>query len=325
MYTRLVRGIIAVGVALTPVAAAAQSKPPTNIAGCPAEVRSWHHCALQKAKTFMPPRAPSGKPDFQGYWRPSRITQIFNVEGVAEDNPYVTGLPPGYAWSAGASLIVDPADRKIPYQPWAKEKATMHHAVHRKPPAPALLDPVSRCFEEGVPRINYQGNMRILQFPNQIVVMHEGRIEQAGIYQSLIENPVNLFVAGFLGSPPMNLFPGGFISGEQLILGDTRIPLPERVLALVQNEQRVTLGIRHEAVAVSAEAAPRGAIQLPAEVESLEADYVHRTQTVHLRTGGWNYSGLCPLDVNLRIGQPVHAALDPERLYFFDAKTGLRI
>jgi hypothetical protein len=64
---------------------------------------------------------------------------------------------------------------------------------------------------------------------------------------------------------------------------------------------------------------------LPAEVESTEADYVHRAQTVHLGTGPWKYSGMCSLDVPLRIGQRVYAQLDAERLYFFDTKSGFRI
>lgn len=160
---------------------------------------------------------------------------------------------------------------------------------------------------------------------DQIVVMHKGRIEQVGTYQNIMEHPVNLFVAGFLGLPPMSLLSGGFISGNKLVLGDTLLPLPERVLPLVQDNQSVTLGIRQEAVNVSVDAASTKGIQLPAEVDSFETDYVHRTQTVHLRTGQWKYAGLCPLDLNFSIGQSVHAQLDPERLYLFDTNSGVRI
>lgn len=160
---------------------------------------------------------------------------------------------------------------------------------------------------------------------DQIVIMHRGRIEQVGTYQNLMENPVNVFVAGFLGVPPMNLIPGGFISGDKLALDEFLIPLPAPLLPLIRNDQPVTLGIRQEAVNISREDLAMGAIQLPAHVESIEADYVHRTQTVHVRTGRWSYSGLCPLDVNFRVGQSVHAALDPERLYVFDTNSGLRM
>ena len=160
---------------------------------------------------------------------------------------------------------------------------------------------------------------------DQIVIMHEGRVEQVGTYQDIMENPVNLFVAGFLGLPPMSLLPGGLISGGKLVLGDALIPLPERLFSLVQNNQPVTLGMRQEAVSISTEETSTNGTRLRAEVESFEPDYVHRTQTVHLRTGPWTYSGLAPLDIKFQIGQFVHAQVDAERLYFFDTNSGLRL
>jgi ABC-type sugar transport system ATPase subunit len=160
---------------------------------------------------------------------------------------------------------------------------------------------------------------------DRIVVMHAGRIEQVGTYQELIENPVSLFVAGFLGLPPMNLISGGSVSGSRLVLGDEPIPLSKRVYPLVQNGQRVTLGFRREAVRVSAETKAANGIQLRGEVEALEPDYAQRSQVVYIRNGIWNYSGLCPLDLKLTLGQMVQVEIDPERLYFFDSDTGRRI
>ena len=160
---------------------------------------------------------------------------------------------------------------------------------------------------------------------DQIVVMHAGRIEQAGTYQQLRDYPVNVFVAGFLGLPPMNLFSGGFISGNKLVLDDDLIPLPSRVFPMVQNDQRVTLGMRPEAVNLSAATLPTNEIQLAAQVEAFESDFVHRLQAVYLRTGRWTYSGQCPIDMKLQIGQRVQVSIDPEHLYFFDTNSGLRI
>src|SRR5688572_6428376 len=160
---------------------------------------------------------------------------------------------------------------------------------------------------------------------DQIVIMHEGRVEQTGSYQELMDTPVNLFVAGFFGVPPMNLLSGGFISGSDVVLEDILIPLPMHLLSLVQNDQPVTLGMRPEAVKVSAETHPRNGIQLLGEVETFESDFVHRVHTVQIRTGCWIYSGHCPIDVNLQIGQRVQATIDPEGLYFFDTNSGLRI
>jgi ABC-type sugar transport system ATPase subunit len=164
-----------------------------------------------------------------------------------------------------------------------------------------------------------------LALADQIVVMHAGRVEQAGTYQALMEDPVSLFVAGFLGLPPMNLLPGGSISGGSLVLDDYLIHLPQRVFPLVENGRRLTLGFRRETVHVSAGETSTNGIHLRAEVEALEPDYSQRIQHVHLRTNHWNYAGLCPLDAGLKVGQFVHATIDPQRLYFFDSDSGLRI
>ena len=160
---------------------------------------------------------------------------------------------------------------------------------------------------------------------DQIVVMHSGRIEQVGIYKSLTENPLSLFVAGFLGLPPMDLFPSGSVSDGKLVLDQYTFPLPEAIHPLLQTGQQVTMGVRRETVRVSVEVQSTSGIHLMAEVEAFEFDFVHRTQTVFVRMGRFEFSGLCPLDLNLHVGQPVDVELDPEHLYFFDTLSGRRL
>src|SRR6266516_3128676 len=155
---------------------------------------------------------------------------------------------------------------------------------------------------------------------DQIVIMHRGKIEQVGTYQDLIENPANTFVAGFLGLPPMDLFSVVSISGRQLILDDYSFSIPNHIFSLVENGQLVTMGVRREAVNVSAETPSANGIQLRAEVDAFESDFVHHIQIVHVRTGRFTYSGLCSMDVKLHMGQLVYVVIDPERLYFFDTK-----
>jgi ABC-type sugar transport system ATPase subunit len=160
---------------------------------------------------------------------------------------------------------------------------------------------------------------------DQIVIMHEGRIEQVGTYQHLMEYPASVFVAEFLGLPPMHLLSGGFISGNKLVLDDYLIPLPRHIFSLVEDDQAVTLGMRREAINVSAQSASTNEILLRGEIEELESDFVHHTQIVYIRMGRWRYSGVAPLEMNLRIGQLIEARIDLERLYFFDTNSGLRI
>lgn len=160
---------------------------------------------------------------------------------------------------------------------------------------------------------------------DHIVVMHMGRIEQVGTYRDLTENPVSMFVAGFLGLPPMDLFSGGSISGGQLVLDDYAFPIPKRIFPFVRNGQQVTMGLRREQVMIAGAHPPANGIQLRAEVEGLESDFVHRTQIVYLRLGRFTFSGVCPMDVNLHAGQFLQVEIDPEHLYFFDTKSGRRL
>ena len=160
---------------------------------------------------------------------------------------------------------------------------------------------------------------------DQIVVMHSGRIEQVGTYQELTENPISMFVAGFLGLPPMDLLSGGSVSGGKLVLDEYLIPLSKRVYPLVENGQLVTLGIRRETVNISTGSPSTNGIQLPVEVDAFESDFVHRIQILHVHTGRFTYSALCPMDVKLHIGQLIRVAMDPERLYFFDTISGRRL
>lgn len=160
---------------------------------------------------------------------------------------------------------------------------------------------------------------------DQIVVMHSGRIEQVGTYLSLTENPVSLFVASFLGLPPMDLFPSSPVSEGQLVLDEYTFPLPNDILPFVHNGQQITMGLRRETVHVYVDRQPTNGLQFHVEVEACESDFVHRTQTVFLRMGRFQFSGLCPMDVHLHAGQRVHISLDPGRFYFFDTKSGRRL
>jgi hypothetical protein len=127
---------------------------PTSWGGCPAESLAFHSCALEKAKTFDPPRTPGGRPDLQGYWR-SRLAMDVSVEGVSETEPLTRR--PVMPWPIGPGMIVDPPDRKIPYQPWAAEVGRKGRN-HDK-----YIDPRTACSSGGVPRLALQDANQLLQ------------------------------------------------------------------------------------------------------------------------------------------------------------------
>jgi multiple sugar transport system ATP-binding protein len=99
---------------------------------------------------------------------------------------------------------------------------------------------------------------------DQIVVMRDGIIEQAGDPLALYETPVNTFVAGFIGSPAMNLLPGKLVHRE----GCTEVHLEEGARLVVrdslvgQDDQAVLFGTRPEHLTID----PEGALEIVVDV-----------------------------------------------------------
>ena len=85
---------------------------------------------------------------------------------------------------------------------------------------------------------------------DRIVVLQAGRIEQVGTPLDIYRYPVNLFVAGFMGSPPMNMLPGRIADSGRT---GVRVALPGNITASVaatsdatRVDDPVTLGVRPE-------------------------------------------------------------------------------
>jgi hypothetical protein len=110
-----------------------------------------------KAAPF--PRLPDGKPDFQGIWDAATFAPAYDIE----DHPVAQFEIP-----AGKGVIVDPADGKIPYQPWAlakKNDLLQHHMFQ---------DPEAHCTLAGVPRQMYAPfGFQIFQPAGYVVIFFE--------------------------------------------------------------------------------------------------------------------------------------------------------
>jgi len=165
MYSRLFRSLVlAAGVTTlavapsTPAAGQASKNRPT-IAGCPSVSAKFHPCALAKAKEFSPPRMPDGTPNLQGIWDAPLAMGFQNIEDFPGD-PSPGGFGPA------VSVIVDPADGKVPYFPWAR--AQRDENIHK------YIDPYAQCLPTGVPRqmANFR-TRQITQSGNLISIVNE--------------------------------------------------------------------------------------------------------------------------------------------------------
>ncbi|MFG6448639.1 ABC transporter ATP-binding protein [Roseateles sp. BYS180W] len=144
-----------------------------------------------------------------------------------------------------------------------------------------------------------------------IVVLNDGHIEQQGAPLELYDDPVNRFVAQFIGSPSMNLLPAK-VQGEQLQVGADWVPSPA---ASLTQGRRVQLGVRPEHWQVVGEGGLAAQVRV---IEPTGADIL-----VYVELAGQEVCVLLRERLPLQIGQVLR--LQPQRSFVFDPDTGRRI
>jgi len=149
-------------------------------------------------------RLANGKPDLQGYWNAGG-GGLFSIE--ATDQRKQIGV------NAGKGIITDPADGKIPYQPWAREKEIDLSENH------TIEESDAHCYTSGIPHmVEAQSSFQILQpeGPAGYVVMiweymHNYRIIPTDNRPHVLPASVHLFAGD----------PKGHWEGDVLIVDDT--------------------------------------------------------------------------------------------------------
>ncbi|WP_342623136.1 sn-glycerol-3-phosphate ABC transporter ATP-binding protein UgpC [Pseudomonas alkylphenolica] len=162
---------------------------------------------------------------------------------------------------------------------------------------------------------------------DKVAVMKDGLIQQFGTPQQIYNDPANLFVASFIGSPPMNFIPLRLQRKDgrlQALLdsGQARCELPLGISDDGLEEREVILGIRPEQIAL-APAQANGLPSIRAEVQITEPTGPDLLVFVTL-----NQTKVCcrlAPDVATQVGDTLNLQFDPARVLLFDAATGERL
>jgi multiple sugar transport system ATP-binding protein len=178
----------------------------------------------------------------------------------------------------------------------------------------------------------------------RVAVMRDGKLQQVDVPQTLYDNPTNIFVAAFIGSPSMNLVQAT-ISADTLSFGSVAIPLDRERRPRFVEGGRVIAGIRPEAFEDAA-FAPSGLPQLEVRVDvveelgsdafvffRLDAEQVivedamsDRKEDATTLLAEDDPAQLIVARVDprttARAGDTIRLAIDPSRLYFFEAEHG---
>ncbi len=153
-----------------------------------------------------------------------------------------------------------------------------------------------------------------MSISDRIVVMRDGLIQQIGEPQTVYDDPANLFVAKFLGTPPINVFQGEVKNGVLFIGADPVLPVSG------VRDGGVTVGIRPEGF-VPAE---NGA--LVCELRGVEV--MGRDITVvcgNKASENKNIRAIVSAEHAVSTGDSVRFDLKPNKVFLFDGETGERL
>jgi len=176
---------------------------------------------------------------------------------------------------------------------------------------------------------------------DRVAVLRKGVLQQVASPRELYEQPVNLFVAGFIGSPPMNFLPAR-VEGDRLQLPFCDVPAPAVIGAERRQSQLLIVGVRPEHFDdVEVTQAPAGAVTFSAQVDvtewlgnelyayiPFEAAEETREQLAELDRELDGESMRSQLVVTLdamtsvRDGDTAQLWFDPNRMHVFDPSTG---
>jgi len=174
----------------------------------------------------------------------------------------------------------------------------------------------------------------------RVAVMRDGRILQVDTPQKLYHEPVDLFVAAFIGTPTMNLVEAR-IEGNDVVVGQYRLPLDPVRRPAPGAPERIVLGVRPEGFEDAAFAPPHTP-RIEVEVTVLEElgsdahaffyvdaprassevlEAAHEDEAMLLVEEKALFNARLDARTNARVGRTMELSVDPARFHFFDPKT----
>jgi multiple sugar transport system ATP-binding protein len=157
-----------------------------------------------------------------------------------------------------------------------------------------------------------------LGLSDRIAVLNEGVVQQVGTPREVYSRPANVFVGGFIGSPPMNFVPCQVRKTEPLEIDCLGFSLSPRGERPAQGGEFIA-GIRPEDVVVSAKKT-EGSVEVMVSVIEPAGSY----NWVDALRGEVKVKGIAKTDQDLEPGQSAFLHFSNDKVIFFDPTTGLR-
>lgn len=213
----------------------------------------------------------------------------------------------------GRSAIVEPAIFLLD-EPLSNVDAAFRAVMRTE------LKQLQRTFKQTMVYVTHD-QLEAMTMADRIAVMDHGVLQQVGTPLEVYNDPANVFVARFIGSPGMNLLKGRPAESDRGLVIDLGAlgatpPLPAALAAAVRGRfGDVFYGFRPEEVLVAASG--RGLAMPVTFVERIGARTI-----VHLGEGETSVKAVFDNDIGLAIGETAIVAPEPASVRVFDAATG---
>jgi multiple sugar transport system ATP-binding protein len=161
---------------------------------------------------------------------------------------------------------------------------------------------------------------------SRIVVMKDGYIMQVGAPKEIYDFPANMFVAGFIGTPPMNFIRGKVDKNKTFVTGDYQILLPDDKFEIIKQhgfvDKEIVLGIRPEDIhddQVVKETYPGAVLDITVDV----AELLGSVTNCYMDINGSHCCASIDARAGIKIGDKMRLAFDMHKSHFFDPESEL--
>jgi multiple sugar transport system ATP-binding protein len=254
-----------------------------------------------------------------------------------------------------AAQILGITDEQLQRKPKAlsggqRQRVAVGRAIVRKPKAFLFDEPLSNLdakmrvqMRAEISKLHHRltstmiyvthDQVEAMTMGDRIVVMKDGLIQQVDEPIALYDNPKNMFVAGFIGSPPMNFFKGGieqrqgglwFVeqagggNGQKGFAVRVNDDMAKKLTGYVG--QAIVFGVRPEDINSKQHASfaqPNQIVLATVEVvEPMGAEIY-----LYLNTGSHSFVARANSHEKVNVGQAIEMAFDMHKCHFFDAQT----
>ena len=248
-----------------------------------------------------------------------------------------------------------------------RQRVAMGRAIVRKPQVFLMDEPLSNLdaklrvqMRADIAKLQHElgtttiyvthDQVEAMTMGDRVAVMRGGILQQVATPQMLYDTPANLFVAGFIGTPPMNLLEANVSvnGGVTIALGSAQLPVPDEALRAYPKlrsygGRKVVAGLRSQHLHPGSERSDLPAFDARVDlVEALGGESIvyFKIDADTIREGGHEEEGeeaagaegvvasrpnlvaQFPAHVLLTIQEQIPVAVDVARMHFFDGETG---